>query len=203
MARALAQAGVNAIYSYAGRTIAPHGQPLPVRTGGFGGIAGLAAFLRAETITHVVDATHPFAAQMSAHAVAACRQTGVALVAFERPPWIAQTGDRWTHAPDMNAAVMALPQQPTRIFLALGRQNLAAFALRPEHDYLLRFVDPPTIPPPLVHCTVIVSRGPFTRAGDKALLEEHGIGLAVAKNAGGDGRAPSSMPRAIWALPSS
>ena len=77
MARALAEAGVWAQFSYAGRTAAPLAQPLPVRVGGFGGVAGLVAYLRAQRITHVIDATHPFAAQMSAHAVAACAEAGV------------------------------------------------------------------------------------------------------------------------------
>ena len=108
MARALAEAGVDAVYSYAGRTESPVAQPLPVRVGGFGGVKGLAAYLKAEGITHLIDATHPFAAQMSRNAVEACAATGTPLIALEREPWQAAKGDLWTHVPDLSGAVEAL-----------------------------------------------------------------------------------------------
>jgi precorrin-6A/cobalt-precorrin-6A reductase len=186
MARALADAGVAAIYSYAGRTDAPMAQPIPQRVGGFGGVAGLEAYLLAERITHVVDATHPFARQMSTNAVVACKATGVPLAALERAPWVAGAGDRWTHVSDLGAAVGALGDRPQRVFLAIGRQHLAAFAVAPQHHYLLRLVDPPERPP-LPDATTVVARGPFTVAGDLALMRNHGIQMVVAKNAGGGG----------------
>ncbi|KGB82385.1 cobalt-precorrin-6X reductase [Rhodovulum sp. NI22] len=187
LARALAKAGADAVFSYAGRTSAPLAQPLPTRVGGFGGIGGLVEFLREQGITRVVDATHPFAAQMSTHAVVACGQAGVPLCALERAPWKTGPGDRWTHVPDFAAAAQALPARPGRIFLAIGRQHLQAFAARPEHLYLLRLVDAPTGPLPLPRAEVAVSRGPFTLDGDRALMVRHGIDLVVAKNAGGSG----------------
>jgi precorrin-6A/cobalt-precorrin-6A reductase len=135
---------------------------------------------------------------MSAHAVAACTAEGVALCAFERPPWTSGQGDRWTRVADIAAAVTALPQAPGRVFLAIGRQNLEAFAARPEHFYLLRIVDPPRAPLPLPRTEVLIARGPFTEAGDRALLETHGIDLIVAKNAGGEGaRAKLDAARAL------
>lgn len=198
LARALAEAGVDAVFSYAGRTEAPIAQPLPQRVGGFGDVAGLADWLKAERITHLVDATHPFAAQMSAHAVAAAAETGVALLAFERPPWRAGEGDLWTHVPDTEAALAALPQAPARIFLAIGRQGVAAFASAPQHHYLLRLVDPPDGPLPLPDAEAVIARGPFTEAGDRALLEAHRIDLILAKNAGGTGaRAKLDAARAL------
>lgn len=187
MARALAEAGVDAGYSYAGRTDAPVAQPLPVRVGGFGGVAGLADYLRAEGISHVIDATHPFAAQMSRNAVEACTSTGTPLIALEREPWQAQPGDRWAHVPDLDAAVAALGEAPRRVFLAIGRQNLAAFAAAPQHHYLLRLVDPPTEPLPLPDAEAVIARGPFDVQGDRALLRDHRIDIIVAKNAGGAG----------------
>ena len=186
MAAALAAAGLDAVYSYAGRTTAPVAAPLPTRTGGFGGAEGLAQWLRDQRITHVIDATHPFAAQISANAALACAAAGVALIALQRPEWTAGAGDRWTHVPDMEAAAAALPAQPARVFLAIGRQGLSPFLNRPGHSYLLRLVDPPAAPP-LPGATVVVDRGPFTEAGDRALMQEHGIQIVVAKNAGGDG----------------
>ncbi|MFC2969093.1 cobalt-precorrin-6A reductase [Acidimangrovimonas pyrenivorans] len=198
LAGAVAEQGLDAVYSYAGRTGAPAAQPLPTRVGGFGGVAGLAAYLRAENITHVVDATHPFAARISANAVAACRQTGTALCAFERAPWRAGPGDRWTHVPDIAGAVAALPAAPARIFLAIGRQNLADFAARPAHHYLLRLVDAPDAPLPLSRAEAVIARGPFTEAQDRTLLAARRIALVVAKNAGGDGaRAKLDAARAL------
>ncbi len=187
IARALVAADIDAVYSYAGRTAAPIAQPLSVRTGGFGGVDGLVQYLTAERITHVIDATHPFAAEMSRNAVAACAQTGTALIAFERAPWIAGPGDDWRPVPDIAAAAAALPDAPARVFLAIGRGNIGAFAGTPQHFYLLRFVDRPETPLPLPDSTVVVGRGPFKMAADLMLLTTHRITHLVAKNAGGDG----------------
>jgi len=180
---------VAATLSYAGRTAAPAAQPVPVRVGGFGGVAGLTDHLRRERVTHLIDATHPFAAQMSGHAVAAAAAAGVPLLALTRPAWTAQAGDRWTHVPDIAAAVAALAGPARRVMLALGRMHVDAFAVRPQHRYLLRFVDRPDVPPALPHHDLVVDRGPFTVAGDRTLMERHRIELVVAKNAGGTGAA--------------
>ncbi|MDP3262639.1 MAG: cobalt-precorrin-6A reductase [Tabrizicola sp.] len=187
LARAIAEAGLPGIYSYAGRTDAPLDQPIPMRVGGFGGVEGLCAYLKAEEITHVIDATHPFAAQMSGNAVAACAATKTPLLALERAPWVAGEGDHWHHVADIPAAVAALAGPPRRVFLAIGRQHLDPFAAQPQHHYLLRLVDAPTGPLPLPQAEVIVARGPFDVAGDTALLRQHQTGLIVAKNAGGKG----------------
>ncbi len=187
MAQALAQAGRNAVFSYAGRTARPAPQPLPLRLGGFGGVAGLVDYMRAENITHVVDATHPFAAQMSRNAVAACAEADVRLCAFVRPPWIAQNGDFWMHVADIDAAVAALPESGARVFLAIGKQNIAAFATKPGNHYLLRLVDPPQAPLPLPDTSVILARGPFAVEADRELMQHHTITHVVAKNAGGSG----------------
>ena len=186
LARALAARGVPAIYSYAGRTASPAAQPLPTRSGGFGGAAGLAQWIEANRIAAVIDATHPFAARISANAAAACAEAGVALAALERPPWRPEPGDDWRDAASVEAAAAVLPARPARVFLAIGRQELAPFAARPEHHYLLRVIDRPAAPP-LPGAEVVVDRGPFTTDGDRALMARHGVDMVVAKNAGGDG----------------
>lgn len=186
MAQAIAQAGLAGVYSYAGRTGAPMGQPIHMRVGGFGGVEGLCAYLAAEGITHVIDATHPFAAQMSRNAVLACAATGTPLIALERAPWTPGEGDHWTQVPDIPGAVAALAGPPRRVFLAIGRQHIDAFAARPQHHYLLRLVDEPDGPLPFP-AEVVVARGPFDVAGDTALMQSHGTELIVAKNAGGKG----------------
>jgi len=186
LAQALAKAGVDGIFSYAGRTSAPIAQPLPTRVGGFGGVVGLQAFLQTERITHVVDATHPFAAQMSSNAVQACASAGVPLLALERPAWQAQSGDVWQHVPDIAAAVQALPTEPARVFLAIGRQHLAPFLACTQHWYLLRLVDP-VLDLPAERGQVVLDRGPFTVEGDRTLLQAYGITHMVSKNSGGAG----------------
>ncbi|MDR6848447.1 precorrin-6A/cobalt-precorrin-6A reductase [Sphingomonas sp. BE270] len=187
LAALLAAGGVAATLSYAGRTQSPRPQPVPVRIGGFGGIGGLAGYLREHRITHLVDGTHPFAATMSTNAIAAARLAGVAHIALTRPAWVPTEEDRWSHVADIAGAVAALTVPPRRILLALGRMHVDAFVAQPQHRYLLRFVDVPDQPPPLPHYSLIVDRGPFTVDGDVAVLRDHAIDLVVCKNAGGSG----------------
>jgi precorrin-6A/cobalt-precorrin-6A reductase len=187
LADALVRETIDAIYSYAGRTQIPLGHSLPTRIGGFGGAVGLADHIRKERITHVIDATHPFAAEMSRHAVEACAATDVPLVALERAPWTRVTGDDWIEVADIDAAVAVLPEQRARVFLAIGRQHIAPFAARPQHAYTLRFVDAPEGALPLRDAEVIVSRGPFTLEGDHELMRSRGIDRLVARNSGGLG----------------
>lgn len=186
LARLIADRDLEAVFSYAGRTAAPVAQPLPTRIGGFGGPEGMAAYLRDNRVSHVIDATHPFAAQISANAVAACGMADVPLLALERPAWTAGPGDLWTQVADIGAAVGALPQTPAAVFLAIGKQTLAPFAHCP-HRFLLRLVDPPDGPLPLPDAQVVLARGPFTAEGDRAMMQTHGITHLVAKNAGGTG----------------
>ena len=187
LAAALARANIDAIYSYAGRTQIPLGHALPTRIGGFGGASGLADFIREARITHVIDATHPFAAEMSRHAVEACTAAATPLLALERAPWTRTADDRWIEVADIAAAVAALPDAPTRVFLAIGRQHLAPFVAKPQHAYTLRLVDAPDGALPLPDAEVVVSRGPFTREDDRELMQTRGIAWLVARNAGGDG----------------
>lgn len=162
-------------------------QPLPVRVGGFGGVQGLTEFLQTHHITHLVDATHPFAARISSNAVAACEGSNVALIALERAVWVPQQGDLWTPARDVEAAVALLPALTMNVFLAIGRQSLEPFATKPQHHYLLRLVDPPDGALPLPDATVVLARGPFDPDSDLVLLRAHKVDLIVAKNAGGAG----------------
>lgn len=187
LCRRLDAEGVRGCISFAGRVERPVRQPLPQRVGGFGGVAGLADYLRAERITHVVDATHPFAAQMSANAVAACKAADVPLIALTRAPWEQREGDRWQRVADIAGAVAALDRPASRVMLAVGRMHLSEFAPNPQHFYLLRLVDPPKEELPFPDYEVVVDRGPFTEEGDLALMRAHGIERVVSKNAGGTG----------------
>ena len=182
---AVARAGLRARISFAGRVARPRPQPLPQRVGGFGGARGLADFLRAEGVTHLIDATHPFAAQISRNAVAASARTRVPLVALSRPPWTAEPGDAWQLVPDIPAAAAALEGPARTVLLAVGRMNLPAFAVNPQHRYLLRLLEPPPAPPPFPDHHILLERGPFRYEADLALLRRHGVDLLVSKNSGG------------------
>jgi precorrin-6A/cobalt-precorrin-6A reductase len=187
LAEAIAHAGLDATYSYGGRTHTPASQPLPTRIGGFGGASGLAEYIRREAITHVVDATHPFAAEMSRNAVTACAATGAQLIAFERAPWARSPGDHWIEVADVASAVTALPGKRACVLLAIGRQHIAPFGAKPQHAYILRFVDPPDAALPLPNADVIVSRGPFALEGELEMMRRRGVEWVVARNSGGTG----------------
>lgn len=175
----------DATLSLAGVTRAPVLPQLAVRIGGFGGPDGLAGWLRAHCIDALIDATHPFAQQISRNAVAACTLAGVPLLRIARPPWPPVTGDRWTGVPDMEAAAAALGDAPRRVLLTIGRKDLAPFCNRSQHAYVVRSVDAP--PPELLpqHSTLLTARGPFALPDELALLRRHDIGCIVTKNSGG------------------
>jgi len=179
------RADLDITLSLAGRTMSPAALPVPVRSGGFGGAAGLADYLVRERIGALIDATHPYANIISANADAAARQTHVPFLALRRPPWSKTDSDRWTEVNDVRAAVETLGKMPRRVFVALGRNELAPFVDAPQHRYLIRSVDPIEPPLSLPQVSYITGRGPFNEADDKALLAEHRIEVVVAKNSGG------------------
>ncbi len=186
MAEALARrAGFAVTLSLAGRTAAPAAVPVPVRIGGFGGARGLADYLATECIDALIDATHPYAAVISANAAQAAKRAGVPFVALRRRPWLPQTGDRWIEAANMQEAVRALGQNPRRVFLALGRKELAPFEAAPQHHYVIRSVDPVDPPLALPHAEYLTALGPFREADERDLFVTRGIEIIVAKNSGG------------------
>jgi precorrin-6A/cobalt-precorrin-6A reductase len=172
--------------SLAGRTAAPVPHAVPVRVGGFGGAAGLAAYLAAERVDALIDATHPYATVISQNAAAAARETGVPFVALRRAPWRAVAGDRWIEVNDTAAAVRAIGEKGRSVFVALGRNDLAPFTGAPQHRYLVRSVDPVEPPLPLPQVAYITARGPFSEADDRALMMAHAIEVVIAKNSGGN-----------------
>jgi precorrin-6A/cobalt-precorrin-6A reductase len=183
--RLAARADLDVTLSLAGRTVAPAAQPVPVRSGGFGGATGLAGYLVRERIDALIDATHPYAQVISANASAAAQKTAVPFVALRRAPWVARAGDHWIEVNDVGEAMRALGQEPRRVFVALGRNELAPFVGAPQHFYLVRSVDPVEPPLPLPQVTYVTGRGPFAEADDRALMAAHGIDAVIAKNSGG------------------
>ncbi|MBZ9723572.1 cobalt-precorrin-6A reductase [Mesorhizobium sp. CO1-1-11] len=183
--RLAARADCSVTLSLAGRTENPVAQGVPVRSGGFGGADGLVAYLRETGTGLLIDATHPYAARISANAAQAARDAGVPILALRRPGWDVVQGDRWLEVDSVAGAARALGPAPRRVFLALGRQEVAAFEAAPQHQYLIRSVDP--VEPKLVvpDADYLLARGPFGETDERVLLEQHRIDVVVSKNSGG------------------
>ncbi len=173
------------VLSFAGRTRSPVPPPIPFRVGGFGGITGLQAYLTDRKIDAVIDATHPFATQMSKNAAAACRGLAIPIVIFTRPAWHRQEHDRWISVVDMEAAVQALGTEPRRVFLTIGGLRLAAFVAAPQHHYIVRTIDPPAVIGSLPSHRLILTRGPFALDDEIALMRDEHVEVLVTKNSGG------------------
>ncbi|SDT78338.1 cobalt-precorrin-6A reductase [Actinoplanes derwentensis] len=172
------------VSSLAGRTSAPLLPAGEVRIGGFGGATGLAGYLRDTGVGAVVDATHPFAATMSGNVFEACAGTGVPLMILRRPAWSAGPGDDWHRVASLPAAAAGLPHLGRRVFLTTGRQGLPVFAGLDECWFLSRSVEAPTGDVPR-NLEVLLDRGPFTVAGELAILTRHHIDVLVTKDSGG------------------
>jgi precorrin-6A/cobalt-precorrin-6A reductase len=148
-------------------------------------VDGLQAYLEAARIDVLIDATHPFAEQMSRHAAIAAARAKIPLIVLSRRAWLAQPGDHWIDAADMAAAAAALGREPKRVFMTIGRLQIGVFAAAPQHFYLIRTVEPLTLPPNLPRHRVILGRGPFGLEAEDKLLREESIDVVVTKNSGG------------------
>lgn len=171
------------IVSLAGRTRAPAGMAGEIRVGGFGGATGLADYLRAERVTRLIDATHPYAVTISRHAMIAAGEAGIPLEVRRREAWTRRPGDRWIDVATIGAACNAIPAG-ARVFLALGRQHIAPFVARADVFFLIRSVDP--LDPPFPGCRTIAGR-PGTEDEEAELLTRHAITHVVSRNSGGEG----------------
>jgi precorrin-6A/cobalt-precorrin-6A reductase len=180
------KSGISSVLSFAGRTKAPRAPEIPYRSGGFGGAEGLVAYLETEGIDVLVDATHPFAEQMSRHAAHAAACVNIPLVCLSRPAWRPEVRDRWICVADMRTAAAALGQEQKRVFLTIGRLQIEAFTAAPQHFYLIRSIEPLEPAPSLPRHRVVLGRGPFTIEAEEKLLREEAIDVIVTKNSGGE-----------------
>jgi precorrin-6A/cobalt-precorrin-6A reductase len=184
LAAVLVGEGYMPITSLAGVTEHPVKPPGDIRVGGFGGVPGLKSYLQNNGIALVIDATHPFAARMSANADEACRSCGVPLLRLERPPWHAGEGDDWSTFATASEAARAIPAG-ARVLLTTGRKDLQPFFERSDITGIARMIEVPALDVPPGWC-VLRERPPFSLSAEVALLRDHGFTHLVTKNAGGD-----------------
>lgn len=199
LAAALIDRGYAAVTSLAGVTRAAALPPGEVRRGGFGGVEGLKAYLAEAAIGLIADATHPFAAMISAHATAAAADLGVPYVRLERPAWRPGPGDRWTEAADIAAAAAMVPEG-ARALVTVGRKGLDAFRARGDIAVVARMIEPPGFAPP-AGWRVILARPPFMVEEELALMRSEGIEVLVTKNAGGAATAAKLVAARALGLP--
>lgn len=184
IAEGLADRGVDAVASLAGATRAPSPLPIPTRIGGFGGEDGFRAYLDAARITAILDATHPFAARITARSARIAKDFGLPCLCLDRPEWRAGPGDRWTIIAAEEEAVDHLPADAT-VFLATGRQTIGRFANLGARRVYCRQIDPSEGEFPLRNGRYIIGKPPFSTVEEIALFRELKIDALVVKNAGG------------------
>ena len=173
--------GPQHVYSLAGIGRVPDDLHCQVRVGGFGGASGLASYLREVGITLLVDATHPYAAQISANAASAARMAGVPCWALRRPAWQAQAGDDWREVDGWAALITQLTPFSRPLF-TLGREPLQHLhEIPPTQFWTLRALQ---ACPGNARCEVIGARGPFQLEDERALFTSRGIDVLVSKNSG-------------------
>lgn len=177
--------GFHVVYSLAGRTRAPSLPDCAVRTGGFGGMDGLATYAREQGIAAIVDATHPYATRMAAHARDAAGRTGIPLFRFLRPAWDEPADAPWLHAATASDAARLIDGRFARVFLSSGLADVAAFAPLSDVWFLVRSVEPSDAPAVLAQYRHITGRGPFDQAAETELLRRWRIEALVSKNSGG------------------
>ncbi|KAB7616115.1 cobalt-precorrin-6A reductase [Amylibacter sp. SFDW26] len=173
------------IASLAGATRAPADLPCETRIGGFGGADGFRDYLQKAGITAVIDATHPFAAQMTHTAATVCQSLDIPHMILQRPEWVAGETDDWRFVERIDDIPNIIPQGAT-VFLGTGRQTLDQFSCLKGRHLLARVIDEPTKPFPHKDGSFLVGTPPFSIAEEVALFKERGIEWLVVKNAGGE-----------------
>lgn len=169
----------------AGRTHHPGPIPGMVRIGGFGGTTGLAEYLAGQRIERLIDATHPFAAEISSAARLACDRVRVPRLLLLRPAWRRHPLDRWIEVDSIEAAAQIVGRVGRRAMLTVGATDVAAFATANSVRFVVRMIDPPRERPPLRFHEVVLGRGPFALTDERHLLQRHGIDVLVCKASGG------------------
>lgn len=190
---------IDPVFSLAGVTEKPLDPGVPCRVGGFGGVPGLTRFIKDKAISIILDATHPYATQMSRNAAAAAQATGTPILHLERPEWEQGPSENWIRVPDMQSAVRAMPPG-ARAFTATGRGSLGFFADRADIYTCLRVIDPSPDPFP-GNGEFVVARPPFSVEAEIEVFRHFDVTHLVVKNAGGQAARTKLTAAASLGLP--
>lgn len=183
LANQLVELGHDVTTSLAGRTRMPLLPQGEIRTGGFGGVPQLVAFFTENTFEYIIDATHPYAANMSAQLVPAAKDAGIPLLRLSRPVWERPEGADWVEVDNADVAMRDLLEGAVP-FLSLGHKEIGHIGAWPKSRCVVRLIEAPETPlPEKVH--LILARPPYTLEGEMALMREHGITHLITKNSGG------------------
>lgn len=177
--------GVELLTSLAGRTQNPNLGTNQIRIGGFGGVAGLVDYINSMSIDIIIDATHPFATQISNNGLRAAKIANIPHLMVVRPGWERQPEDNWIEVESLDIAVQAIAKIGQRVFLTIGRQEIGKFAEIEHIWFLMRMIDPPNdgkIP----RGEILLERGPFTLESDRQLMINYRIDHLISKNSGGN-----------------
>lgn len=175
--------GIDVVTSLAGVTSSPVPPEGTVRTGGFGGVDGLVAYLAREHISLLADATHPYAAVMSAHAAEAAARAGISCVRLERPAWQPLAGERWCDVDSVSDAARQVPSG-RRVLLSIGAKEAGLFLVRDDIGGVARMIEPP-VEPATANWQILLERPPFTLERELDLMRRAGVDTLVTKNSGG------------------
>lgn len=184
IAASLHAQGLKVIASLAGATRSPRAQDVPTRIGGFGGAMGFEGFLKENSISAVLDATHPFAHEISARSNAVCTRLGIPYCLYDRPEWQPEAGDNWTPLRDERDAATHIAARST-VFLATGRKTLERFDNLQSCRLICRQIDPPSGPFPFANGEFLIGRPPFSVQDEIALFKSLKVDWLIVKNAGG------------------
>ena len=190
--------GPQHVYSLAWVGRVPGDLGCEVRVGGYGGAEGLAQYIREQRIDLLLDATHPYAAQISHNAALAAAASGIPCWALRRPAWVAQTGDDWREVADWSELIEALATFQRPLF-TLGREPLEHLhEIPPEQFWTLRALD---VYPGNVRCEVIGARGPFLIDDERKLFAQRRIDVLISKNSGSSATEPKLQVARERAVP--
>lgn len=173
--------------SLAGRTSLPKKPVGPYRIGGFGGSEGLKHYINTNKIDAIIDATHPFAQNITKNAAKAAGDTKCPLLHIWRPQWKRAAKDNWIEVPTMQAAAERLTKHHAPIFLTIGRLELAAFLPRTDLAFITRAIEPNQNEQWPKNFHFIYAKGPFDYNQELALIKKYNIKAIVTKNSGGPG----------------
>lgn len=193
--------GLEVINSLAGRTRQSVMAFKPTRVGGFGGVSGLIDYLREQKIDLLIDATHPFASKISWNAAIATSELNIPHLMLVRPPWKKIEGDHWLEVESNEFAAKVLPGLASRIFLSIGRQELASYAHLKDLWFLMRMIEQPELYSPVPLGKILTERGPFSLKEERSLLQKYKIGAVVSKNSGGDATYPKVVAARELGIP--